>query len=84
MTRRGPDDEPLFDFWQYVDNIPREDYCGFDCHEGRVTFVYTSSTGHFEHVLFDSENPDVFMAIVLDLKRNKVHGHYLLNLRKLD
>jgi hypothetical protein len=80
MIQQDSDGMAPFRFWKYVDRIPAEHFQGFDCSAGSVKNVYRDSDGRFEHVLIDSDHPNVFMAIVLDLKSKKVYGHHLLNL----
>jgi len=82
MLRIPADEAAPFDFWSYVDAIPEGDYCGYDCSEGSVQWVWQSEDMRYEHVLIDSaEDPDVFMVIVLDLVEGSVFGHRLLDLK---
>jgi len=81
MVRAGPDEPPPFDFWPYFDAIPRADFDGFDCTAGQVQWVYRDSNGKFEHVLVSSQDPNVFLVLVLDRHSGTVVGHRLLNLR---
>ncbi len=74
--------EPLFDFWEYIDQIPEEDYQGFDCKEGEVTNVYQMQGGKYEHVIINSTTDKVGMVIVNDLPSKMVYGHFLLDLSK--
>ena len=80
MVAQNPDSPAPFDFWPYVERIPVDHFQGFDCSESSVSHVYRESGGRFEHVLIDTDNPNVFMAVVLDLEANGVFGHHLLNL----
>ena len=80
MQQLGPEAQPPFDFWGYFDEIPEEDFGGYDCSAGDVSYVYRAASGHFEHVLVDSDDRDVFMVLVLDLNEGTVFGHYLLDL----
>ncbi|WP_180147470.1 hypothetical protein [Desulfoluna butyratoxydans] len=82
MKRVGQDEKPLFDFWLYFDSIPIEDFDGFDCAEGCVSYVWRDSTRAFDHVLINSDVKNVFMVLVLDINHKKVVGHRLLNLNK--
>ncbi|MDF1659510.1 MAG: hypothetical protein P1U58_17975 [Verrucomicrobiales bacterium] len=75
--------DPPFDFWPYVDSIPISDYQGFDCSECRITNVWRSDDGLFEHVMIRAkEDENVFMVIVLAPQKKVVVGHRLLNLNK--
>ena len=76
------DKTPEINFWPYVEQIPNEDFEGYDCSEGNVQWIYRSDDGSFEHVLIDSkEDKDVFMAIILNIKEQSVLGHFLLDLK---
>ncbi len=74
--------EPLFDFWDYVEKIPAEDFEEFDCTEGNVNHVYQMQGGKYEHVIINSTIQGVGMVIVNDLKSKSVYGHNLLDLNK--
>ena len=82
MTQVVDDTPPPFDFWDYVETIPEEDFDGHDCSDGSVSYVWSDSSGQFQHVLVNSEDKNVFMVIVLDLLERRVYGHRLLNLNK--
>lgn len=72
--------EPPFDFWAYVESIPAEDFENNDCTAGVVGHVYRMGD-QYEHVLIQSQYAEIAMVIVLDLKAQEVHGHYLLDIR---
>jgi hypothetical protein len=82
MRQLPPDAEPPFDFGSYFDSIPGVDFAGYEC-RGGVTYVWEDSTCRFQHVLFNSQDKNVFMVVVLDLVGLKVVGHRLLNLNQL-
>jgi hypothetical protein len=74
--------EPPVDFWGYVDTIPEEDFAGHDCSEGKVGHVWDDATGRFQHILIQSEDRNVFMVIVVELREGTVFGHRLLDLNR--
>lgn len=77
------DEEPPVPFWSYLEEIPVQDFQGYDCSEGNVQWVWRDEAGHFEHVLIDTkEDKDVFMVVVLDLSTKQVFGHRLLDLKR--
>ena len=83
MQRVSADGNAPFPFWSYVDQIPKEDYQGFDCSEGSVQWVWRADDGRFEQILIDTkEDKDVFMAIVLDLQKKQVVGHRLMDFKR--
>ena len=51
-----------------------------DCSTGRVKWVWRQSDGVWEDVLVCTEDPNVFMVLVLDLESQAVRGHRLLDL----
>ena len=81
MRRLTPESEPSCDFLPYFESIPITDFAGYEC-PGDVTYVWETNTGQFQHVLFDSDNKNVFMVLVLDVPSGKVAGHRLLNLNE--
>lgn len=80
--RIDDDDPPPFDFWPYFETIPVEDFHGYNCSAGTVEYVWRMLPGPFDHVLVNSENRNVFMALVLNREAGTVLGHRLLNLNR--
>ncbi len=74
------DTAPPFDFWDYFEAIPEEDFKGRDCSDGFVDYAWTDATGRFPHVLVRSDEKNAFMVLALDLSNLSVHGHRFLNL----
>ena len=82
MIRRDADGNAPFPFWSYFDQIPQDDFRGYDCSDGSVQYVWRDDEGRFEHVLVDTKNDkDVFMTIVLDLINKQVIGHRLMDFK---
>src|SRR5579885_2825604 len=82
MLRVSPDGNAPFPFWHYVDQIPKEDFKGFDCSEGSVQWVWREEGGRFEHILIDTkEDKDVFMVVILDMLKQEVVGHRLMDFK---
>lgn len=80
--RVGADHEPPIDFWPYFDAIPALDFEGRNCSEGHVENVWRTQPIPYEHVLVNSDEPNVFMVIVIDVTTKRVLGHRLLDLRR--
>ena len=78
--RVGDDELPPFDFTAYFARIPAADFEGHDCSAGEVNDAYRQCAGESEHVLVSTEDENVFMFLVLDLRRQAVRGHRLLDL----
>jgi hypothetical protein len=69
-------------FWPYFDAIPEEDFFGHQI-SGEVTYVYEHPSGTFQHVLVNSEDKNIFLAIVLNATAKQVLGHRLLDLSSM-
>lgn len=80
MGQVALDAPPPCDFWGYFDAIPRADFEGHNCSEGVVSHAWNDASGRYQHVLVNSEDENVFMVLVLDMRRRSVLGHRLLNL----
>jgi hypothetical protein len=80
MKRLSDEASPPFDFWEYLDSIPDDDFEGHDASLGRVTYVWEDASKHYQHVLISTERENVFLVLVLDLVGLQVYGHRLLNL----
>jgi len=83
MQRLSHEEEPIFDFWPYVETIPLGDFDGYDCSAGEIEYVYRHPAGRVEHVLISSNDRAVFMVIVLDRLTKSVVGHRLLDLPRI-
>jgi hypothetical protein len=79
----GPDELPPFDFWGYVEDVPRDDWEGHDFSAGTVSYAYEMEGGRWYHVLVESADRNVHLVLVLDLERRVVLGHHLLDLNRL-
>lgn len=82
-TALGPEELPPFDFWPYVEGIPASHLGGFDFSSGRVPHVWATDRGQWQHVLISSNEPNVFLVVVLRTRPPGVHGHHLLDLNEL-
>lgn len=82
MQRIGTEDTPPFDFWDYFESIPQQDFQGFDCSAGEVDNAYNEATGRYQHILINSDEKNVFMVLILDLNAANVYGHMLLDLNE--
>ena len=80
MQRLSLDAEPPCDFWNYFEAIPADEFAGHDCSAGSVTYAWEDATGSCQHVLVNTEDKNVFMVLILDLRQRSVLGHHLLNL----
>ena len=66
----------------YLKAIPKEDLNGFKFSED-ITKAYVNEIKDVEHLLFPSATKNIFLAIIIDLKKGIVHGHYIVDLNQL-
>jgi hypothetical protein len=81
--RVGLDEEPPFDFWEYFEAIPPEDFGEHDFSEGQASYAWNMRGTAYQHVLVECETPNVFLVLVLDVPARSVAGHHLLDLNRL-
>ena len=72
----------VLDIWPYVRSIPSADLEGHAIRDGLVDVVYRSGDGRFDHVLVGTGSKNVVVAVVVDLERDAIHGHRLLDLNR--
>jgi hypothetical protein len=82
MIRIDPEGSPPCDIWSYFDRIPEKDFERHDCSEGTITNIWENGPGTFQHILVNTEDPDIFMVVVVELSSASVMGHHLLDLKK--
>lgn len=80
-AERKTDGSPVVNFWPYFDAIPATDFESHDCSAEAVDYVCRMGDA-YEHVLVNSMTPNVFMAIVIDLKEKAVLGHRLMKFKE--
>ena len=75
-------DEPI-DIWDYVKHLTENQTVDQIVYEKElVENVYRNDLKTFDHILLPTENQNVFLTIVVDLKNKKVFGHKILDLNK--
>ena len=76
-------DSNVLDIWPYVDAVPISDLEGHILHNRFVECVYRTPDARFDHVLVMTKTKNVYLAVVVDLEQDAVHGHHLLDLNRL-
>jgi hypothetical protein len=75
--------DAILDVWPYIVEVSRGLELSDYAFEHRlVELVYRSEDGRFDHVLIPYGVENVYLAIIVDRKGQRVHGHYLLDLNK--
>lgn len=72
----------VLDIWPYVDSVPAEDLENHSIYERFVEYVYRTDDGRFDHVLVMTTTKNVYLTVVIDLLRNLIYGHWLLDLNR--
>ncbi len=73
----------VLDIWPYVDAIPSADLEGHSLDDCLVEYVYRASDDRFDHVLVTTRTKTVYLAVIVDLERDTIYGHHLLDLNRL-
>lgn len=71
------------DVFAYVDAVPMGDLKGHEIYDHFVEYVYRTEDGRFDHVMVMTKTKNVYLAVVVDVTANAVHGHHLLDLNEL-
>ena len=72
----------VIDIWPYVASVRVDELKGHQIHDKFVECVYRDATGRFDHVLVMTKTKNVFLTIVVDLFRDRIHGQHLLDLNE--
>jgi hypothetical protein len=72
----------VLDIWSYVAAVPTADLRGHSIYDDLVEFVYRHPKDRFDHVLEMTTTKNVYLAVIVDLQKDCIHGHHLLNLNK--
>ena len=66
------------DIWPYVDSL---DAAGYGVEEFLdVDRVYQDAKGRYDQILIETDRPDIFLVMVVDVRTNTIFGHRLLDL----
>jgi hypothetical protein len=72
----------VLDIWPYVDSVPATDLESHSIYDRFVEIVYRSDDDCFDHVLVMTRTKNVYLAVVVDLARDSICGHRLLDLNR--
>lgn len=75
--------ESEVDIWSYVGQLA-QDYVvlNYVFDKKLVEAVHRNSTNTFDHVLLPTNNKNIFIVIVVDLKAKQIMGHIKLDLEQ--
>ncbi|MFV5694198.1 hypothetical protein ACM55G_02010 [Flavobacterium sp. LB3P122] len=73
-------DITIFNIWPYVSQLKTAKILSRKIKERELIYkVYRNLTEDFEHILLTTEKENNFVVIVVDKKKNKTIGYFLLN-----
>jgi hypothetical protein len=70
----------VIDIWPYVASIPSTDLRGQRVQHELVECVYRSDDDRFDHVLVMTHTKNVYLVVGIDLSKEMIFGHHLLDL----
>jgi len=75
--------EPKVDIWPYIKQLTKENIVlNYVLDNQLVEKVYRDSANTFDHILLPTDYKDIFMVIVVNLKRKQIIGHIKLDLKQ--
>ena len=83
MTDITEECEPIVDIWGYAGELNRQNLLSEHMFENRfVEAVYRNYDNSYHHVMLFGQEKNVYIVIVVDVKRHSIMGHYLLDINK--
>ncbi len=74
---------PVVNIWQYVEQLTKHNIVlPYVFEKQLVEYVYENTASTFHHILLPTNNKNIFVAIIVDIKEKYIKGHYLLDLEK--
>jgi len=75
-------DDPI-DIWKYAHELTQNGELNSYVYERElVEYVYRNNSNTYDQILLPSEKQNVFLVIVIDILKNEIYGHRLLDLNK--
>ena len=66
------------DIWPYVDSLDPKSL-GVESFDD-VDRVYQDARGRYDQIIIETDRPDIFLVVVVDIEARSIHGHRLLDL----
>ena len=68
--------EPVVDIWNYVEELVKQKLVDNYVYENNlVETVYRNETSTFDHILLPTNDPNIFITLVVDLTNETIFGH---------
>jgi len=74
---------PIHDIWPYIKQLTEEKVLlDYVLKKELVEKVYRNDKSTYDQVLLPTEDENIFISIIVDLKQKNIRGHYRLDLKK--
>jgi hypothetical protein len=74
---------PILDIWPYIKQLAEEKVVlDYVFKKELVEKVYRNDKNTYDQVLLPTEDQNIFIVIIIDLKLKNIKGHYRLDLKK--
>jgi hypothetical protein len=75
---------PVANIWQYVEYLTKQDIVlEYVFKKQLVEYVYENTARTFHHILLATKNKNIFVAIIVDIEKKLIKGHYVLDLEEV-
>jgi hypothetical protein len=72
----------VIDIWPYVAAVPSTELWGHAVVPKLIEGVYRRGDAQYDHVLVTTTTSNVFLVVVVDLRKDVIFGHFLLDLNE--
>ena len=74
--------EPSVDIWPYAELLAgKKIVSDYVIENNLVEVVYANQENSFHHILLPTHNLNIFVVIVVNLSKENIEGHYILDLK---
>lgn len=75
--------QPVVDIWDYVGHLTKDkEVLDYVNEEQLVEKVYRNDEETFDHILLPTDNSNIFIVIIVDIRQKEIKGHFRLDLNK--
>ena len=75
--------QPVVGIWDYVGHLTKDkEVLDYVNEEQLVEKVYRNDEETFDHVLLPTDNSNIFIVIIVDIRQKEIKGHFRLDLNK--
>jgi hypothetical protein len=84
MNNVTNDVDEIVDVWEYVKALETSEYFINDyiIRKRLVEYVYRNSINTYDQILIPTIEKNIYLIIIVDIKKENIFGHYLLDLNK--